>query len=122
MPLPKSYGPIQPTKLAEKSDLDVIQPRKVRWVLENVLVALLPYLIGAALAMAGMASWLRATGRLFKPEETVYVKYLGGFDGVKQSPIWGYLAAVPSFPVEAVPWFLMLFIVVVAPRLAKRVI
>jgi len=125
MDLPASYGPIQPTKLAEKSDLDIVHRRKLLYVLENWFVALVPFLIGAIMAMIAMGGWLWHTGRLFQPEENtnVYVKYLGErVTGMTKSPVWGYLSYVPTLPVEAVPWFLLLFIAVVAPRLAKRVI
>lgn len=125
MDLPSSYGPIEPKKLAERSDLDIVHRRNLLYILENWFVAILPYLIGAIIALLSVGAWLWHTGRLFQPEDTtnVYVKYIGeSMTGMTKSPVWGYLSHIPSLPVEVIPWFLLLFIAVVAPRLAKRVI
>lgn len=130
IPLPETYGPIE-RKVT--SDLDIKQPRALLHRAEDVIGVLLPYALGALVALISVALWTITTGRPLSFDSTIF-----GYNTTTQlEPTtisdeivkgnWRYaldkagvyVPYLKSIPIEVIPWFFLAGIVFGVPTLAR---
>lgn len=125
IPLPETYGPI---KRPVRSSLDIVHSRSIVHLAEDAMLASIPYIIGALMAVSVLFAWASFSGQTMWLDTSSRIAAINSTSGAA-SPgthqVEKLLEPFPfykSIPLEFLPWIALLFITVGAPALLKRML